>query len=187
VTYFTNLGDPAELVHLDIIWSIVLASEVKEVYEPAIKLLVHSHLAFQEARGVSEEQRVAYLSAFLARCFDLVGANANPSTLVVHRVTHILKEVIYQSEVNGTVGVRPHRSILKGELLDHILIKYMAPRNVWGEEKVERAIVVKLYTSCTVWEFKSEIARLVGLAPKYLEFEFPGKKVLEEKQHGDDM
>jgi len=83
--------------------------------------------------------------------------------------------------------VRPHQSILKGELLDRILIKYMSAKNVWGEERVERAFVIKLYTSCTVWEFKSEIAKLLGLAPKYLEFEFPGKRFLKDKQHGIDM
>jgi len=81
--------------------------------------------------------------------------------------------------------VRPHQAILKGELLDRILIKYMSPEtNVWGEEKVERAIVFKLYTSCTVWELKSEVARMLSLTPKYLELEIPGKILLKEKQHG---
>lgn len=83
--------------------------------------------------------------------------------------------------------VRPHRSILKGELLDRILIKYMSQKNVWGEEKVERAIVLKLYTSCTLWELKNEISKLLGLAPKYLELEFPGKKILNDCDHGIDM
>lgn len=58
---------------------------------------------------------------------------------------------------------------------------------MWGEEKVERAIVIKLYTSCTLWEFKNEIASLLGLAPKYLELEFPGKKVLDDIDNGIDM
>ena len=63
----------------------------------------------------------------------------------------------------------------------------MSAKNVWGEEKLERAIVIKLYTSCTVWEFKSEVAKLLGLAPKYLEFEFPRNKILKMKEHGLDM
>ena len=63
----------------------------------------------------------------------------------------------------------------------------MSAKNVWGEEKLERAIVIKLYTSCTVWEFKSEVAKLLGLTPMYLEFQFPGKKILQEKEHGIDM
>ena len=83
--------------------------------------------------------------------------------------------------------MRPHRSILKGELLDRIVVKYMSQKNVWGEEKVERAIILKLYTSCTLWELKNEISKLLGLAPKYLELEFPGKKILDDRDHGIDM
>lgn len=63
----------------------------------------------------------------------------------------------------------------------------MGSKNVWGEEKLERAIVIKLYTSCTVWEFKSEVAKLLGLAPKYLEFELADKELLNDKEHGKDM
>jgi len=57
----------------------------------------------------------------------------------------------------------------------------MGQKNAWGEERVERAIVVKLFTSCTLWEFKSEIANILGLAPKYVEFEFPGNKIIDDK------
>ena len=81
----------------------------------------------------------------------------------------------------------PHRSILKGELLDRVVIKYMSTRNVFGEEKLSRALVVKLYTSCTVWEFKSEIASLLGLSPKYLELELPNEEIIVDKQHGMNM
>lgn len=92
--YFANLQDPAQLLHMHIIWSIVLESEVKEVYEPAINLLVHSHLSFYDEKMTSEEQRIAYLSAFLAKCFELIQPESNPSTHIVNRVTQIIKEVI---------------------------------------------------------------------------------------------
>ena len=117
----------------------------------------------------------------LNKCFELVNPQSNPSSHTVNRVTAIIKATIELSEAKGTVNVRPHCSILKGELLDRIVVKFMGQRNAWGEERVDRAIIFKLYTSCTLWEFKSEVARLLGLAPKYLEFEFPGKKLLEDK------
>jgi len=85
------------------------------------------------------------------------------------------------------LDIRPHRSILKGELFDRVIIRFMSQTHSWAEERVERAFIVKLYTSCTVWEFKSEVSKLLGLAPKYIEFEFPGKKIIEDKQHGFDM
>lgn len=121
------------------------------------------------------------------KCFDLIKPEANPSSHLVNRVTAVIKEVIKQSERSGNADVRPHRSILKGELIDRVVIKYIGGRNVYGEEKVERAIVVKLYTSCTLWELKTEIARIFGLAPKYMELEFPGKKIVDDKEHGYDM
>jgi len=37
----------------------------------------------------------------------------------------ILESTIKISEKKGTGGVQPHNAILKGELLDHIVIKYM--------------------------------------------------------------
>ena len=180
------LGDPASLQHLDIIWQIVLQSEVKSVYEPAINLLVYSHLSTEGSR-YSEEQRSQQLSAFLTKCFDLIKPESNPSSFMVGRVTRLITEVIHQSEKSGMMGLRPHRSILKGELLDRIIVRYMNQPHRWSDERVERAFVLKLYTSCTVWEFKSEVSKLLGLAPKYIEFEFPGKVIIDDKQHGTDM
>ena len=85
------------------------------------------------------------------------------------------------------MGVRPHASILKGELLDRIVIKFLGAPNMWGDKRVERAVVMKLYTSCTVWEFKSEVAKILGMAPKYLQFEFPGERILLDTDNGLDM
>lgn len=55
-------------MHLDIVWKIVLESEVKEVYQSAINLLVYSHLATSNSH-YSEEQRSIQTNAFLAKCF----------------------------------------------------------------------------------------------------------------------
>ena len=180
------MGDPTKLHHLDIIWQIVLESNVKQVYESAIDLLVYSHLSVETTKFTSED-RSGYVKQLLEKCFDLIKPEANPSVHMVSRVTALIKEVIKQSEKSGNSDVRPHRSILKGELIDRVVIKYIGGKNVWGEEKVDRAIVVKLYTSCTLWELKSEIARIFGLAPKYVELELPGKKIVNEKEHGFDM
>ena len=123
--YFLVMDDPSDLQHLDMIWSIVLESEVEEVYTDAIHLLVYSYLSI-ESTNTSEEKRSAYLQALLNKCFELIKPEGNPSAQIVSRMTMVLKEAIRQSEKSGTVGVRPHRSILKGELLDRVMIKYMS-------------------------------------------------------------
>lgn len=58
--YFVVLSDPTKLLHLDIIWSIVLQSEVEEVYVPAINLLVYSQLNVEPAK-FSAEVRSGYV------------------------------------------------------------------------------------------------------------------------------
>jgi len=47
----------------------------------------------------------------------------NQSGKLIKRVLLILKSVIKESEKRGTGGVQPHNAILKGELLDRIIIK----------------------------------------------------------------
>ena len=42
---------------------------------------------------------------------------------IVKRVLNILQNIIRESEKRGTGGVQPHNAILKGELLDRIIIK----------------------------------------------------------------
>ena len=87
------MDDPASLEHLNMIWSIVLESEVEELYTNAINLLVYSHISVDSVH-TTEEQRSAYMQSLLTKCFDLVKAEANPSAHVVARVTQIIKEVI---------------------------------------------------------------------------------------------
>ena len=45
-------------------------------------------------------------------------------------------------------------------------------------------IVVKAFTSATVWEFKKEVSLLVNLSPRYAQFELPNGKKLTDKQNG---
>jgi len=45
-------------------------------------------------------------------------------------------------------------------------------------------IVVKAFTSATVWEFKKEVSQLVNLSPRYAQFELPNGQKLTDKQNG---
>lgn len=53
-------------------------------------------------------------------------------------------------------------------------------QSFYGGLKLDKSVVVKLYTSATVWEFKQEVSRMLGLAPKYVKFELPDKSELKE-------
>ena len=45
---FSVLIDPEQLEKMDILWAVVLENEVKEVYKPAIKFLIYTHMSLDE-------------------------------------------------------------------------------------------------------------------------------------------
>lgn len=47
--YFTVYSDPTQLLFVDMIWSIVLESQVEDVYKAATSLLVFSHLSLESS------------------------------------------------------------------------------------------------------------------------------------------
>ena len=89
------------------------------------------------------------------------------------------------SEKKGTSGVQPHNAILKGEMLDRIIVRYMIKSKLsYTGPKLDKSIVIKLYTSATVWELKREVAKMLGLSPKYIKIKLPNGDILLSNQHG---
>ena len=45
-------------------------------------------------------------------------------------------------------------------MLDRVIVRYMVKnkQTYYGGLKLDRSLVVKLYTSATVWEFKKEVS-----------------------------
>lgn len=90
-----------------------------------------------------------------------------------------MQEIIAQSEINGTAGVKPHSALLNGELFERVIIKFYAEkRDFYGNRKLERTIVVKCFSNVTVWEFKLEVAQILNLAPRYLQFKLPSDDII---------
>lgn len=94
----------------------------------------------------------------------------------------IIKHIIYETEKKGTGDVKPHNALLKGELLENIII-----RNKASPKKL--SILIKIYSNSTVWEFKKEVARLLDLAPKYLKLEISTKnnRVIKDLENGKTL
>ena len=128
---FAVLCDPKHLKNMQIIWKIVLASEVEEVASSAIRLLVLAHLSVDES--FTEEARVEFLSKFKSTIFEQLKEENNPSSKLVLRLNQVIRTLIYESERYGTAGIRPHTSILKGELIDRVLVKFLNFKNAWGQ------------------------------------------------------
>lgn len=45
-------------------------------------------------------------------------------------------------------------------------------------------IVVSVFTSATVWEFVSEVSKMLWLSPKHVEFRLPNNKIIDETMNG---
>ena len=70
-------------------------------------------------------------------------------------------------------------------MLDRIIIRYMVKNKNWyTTTKLDRTVVVKLFTSATVWEFKKEVSEMIGLSPKYIKLTLPNNTVLLNNMHG---
>lgn len=66
------------------------------------------------------------------------------------------------AEKKGTGDIQPHSAILKGEVLERIIIKNSTRVNAPN-------LVVKVLTSATVWEFVDKVSRMCELAPQFVE------------------
>ena len=148
--------DPSELTKIDMLWEIALQSENEEVINKSVYLLVNCYISVNDNL---EDKRSQILQGLNSRCFELIAASQNDPAQI-KRIIRVLEYAIYVSEKKGTGGVQPHNALLKGEMLDRIIIRYMVKnkQSYWGGLKLDRSIVVKLYTSATVWDFKKEVS-----------------------------
>lgn len=148
--------DPSELTKIDMVWQIALQSQVEEVTAKSIAFLVNCYLSVHDQL---QERRNEILQSLNARCFELIAASQDKPAQI-KRIVRILESVIKISEKKGTGGVQPHNAILKGEMLDRVIVRYMVKNKqyYYGGLKLDRSIVVKLFTSATVWEFKKEVS-----------------------------
>jgi hypothetical protein len=145
---------PDMLENLDLIWTIVLDSTDKEVTECAGDLLVRLHTSLDEPM---KDQVPEIINGVIDKCLTMV-KDSKQSAGFVSRVVGLLKKVIADTEKKGMNGVLPHNSILNGECLDRIIIK--------NETRLCQAnIVVRVFTSASVWEFICEVAYMLELPP----------------------
>jgi hypothetical protein len=132
---------PDELEQMDLLWGIVLNAEEERVFEKAADLLANLYSSLEEDASA---EIPATFNLAIDKCIALL---ENAETSRVTRVTKLLKKIIQVSEKCGTNKVVPHNAILTGECLDRIII-----RNEMQRQNTSN-LVVKVYTSCSVWEF----------------------------------
>lgn len=85
-----------------------------------------------------------------------------------------------EAEKKGTADVKPHNALLKGELLDRILIKNNASPNI-------SSLIISMYSNATFWDFKKKVAEKLGLAPKYLKLVRADGKTIKDSENGKTL
>lgn len=155
--------DPASLEKLELIWTVVLNSEVDSVFNHASNLLVllYTHIN-KDLEGMSTPDIV---SGFIDRCIGMLKEPSSPGR--VTRVCGLLGKLIEESEKRaGTQGNIAQSAITNGELLDKVIIKDET-------RKLQANLTVSVFTSALVWEFLEEVSYMLDTAPKFVKFKLP--------------
>lgn len=74
--------------------------------------------------------------------------------------------------------MQPHGALLKGELIENIIIRNKA------SQSSKSGVYVGVYGNTTVWEFKKEVANLLDLAPQYLKLTRSNGKEIKNIENG---
>ena len=172
---FQLFVDPSNLIKTEMIWDVALQSENPEVVNKAIIYAISMFMSIDSSAKRLIAIRSELTQQLIQKCFDLI--SGEPSSFLVDRVITILNSVIQMSESSGTGDVQPHNSILKGEHLDRIIIENLT------SGKAEN-IIVRAFTSATVWEFRKIVSNQIHLSPRYVQFELPDGSKINNSQNG---
>lgn len=92
----------------------------------------------------------------------------------------MIKCLIEETEKKGAQGLQPHSAILKGEMLDRIIIKNNIKPHASN-------LIVKVFTSATAYEFVDKVSRLLGLAPQFVVLNLKNGNILREQDNGKTL
>lgn len=76
--------------------------------------------------------------------------------------------------------MQPHSAILKGESFERIIIKN-------ATKLYFPNLVVRVYSSATVWEFVDKVTRMCELAPQYADVMLSGGKRIKDTDYGKTL
>jgi hypothetical protein len=119
------LRHPHELDKLEIVWDMALQCMNPEVVPKAIEFLIKVYYSIDADLA---DQLITIQDNFISRCMDILKSTTDEN--VISRVIEIIRHIIIEAEKKGTSEVKPHSALLKGELLERIVIKNKASPNI---------------------------------------------------------
>lgn len=125
-----------------------------------------------------DSQKLDIQDNLIDKCLQILRESKDEATII--RVIEIIKSIVFETEKKGTGDVKPHNALLKGELLEGILIKNRTSNK-------QKNILMKIYSNATVWDFKKEVSKQLDLAPQYLKLEISGGRVIKDLENGKTL
>ena len=90
----------------------------------------------------------------------------------IRRLVKILQSIIVISEKRG-LKVKPHKAVLKGDMLQQIIVKYyVVDVQDYTRKVVDRQITIEARTTTTVFEFIDQVARMLGQGYKHAKLSY---------------
>jgi len=115
---FELLASPSELDKIEMICEIQEQVNDWDVSRKATKFLIDVHMSLD---ALVEPRRSEFCHLLVNRCITRMAGTTE--TKVILRNIQILEQLIVVSESKGLAGVKPHKALLQGEVLDRLIIK----------------------------------------------------------------
>jgi hypothetical protein len=175
-TNFSILIDPRKLEKLDMIWVIIKKAQNPLVVKRSIDFMIKIYTNLCD----DLKDRAAEIAQLLISLCVKELQRKDVSKLEVERFIQILRQMIEISERKGTGDIQPHSAILRGEQMNRIIIKN-------DTRPYYPKLIVRVFSSATVWEFVDKVTRMCDLAPQFADVTLPGARRIKETDYGKTL
>ena len=149
---------PSELNELEMIWTLVLECQEKEVVQKVIDFVIKIYTKFTDEM---QDQRKSVLEGLVDRCMGILAESFDKDFDRQVRVIGLLKTLIHETEATGAGSIVPHGALLRGEALVPLRIRNRV--TLTGGE-----LSVRVFSNTTLWELKKTLAETLDFNARYL-------------------
>lgn len=164
---------------MEIFWKIVQEATNIGVIEKSRDFLSKAYTQFsEEIEGENLEIRGNFIETYLNKLGDIVNNKSKNRSDVICRMVKLMRDMIDESERNGTGGLKSHCALLKGDLIEMVV-----RNNLTNGKTIPKKMEVEAYSNTTIWELKTEIGKYLESSPDCMKLSI-GAKDVKDTDHG---
>lgn len=170
---------PEKLDGIEIFWKIVQEATENDVIEKSRDFLSKVYTQFsEEIESDISNIRVNFIEAYLNKLSTILSGQMKNKSEKLSRMIKLMRDMIDESERNGTGGLKSHSALLKGELIEVII-----RNNLTSGKTIPKRMEVNVNSNVTIWELKAEIGKYIESSPECMKLAF-GTKEIKDTDHG---